>query len=86
MNDKCSFASCDNPASICFKCHGEECSGRFEAWRDDFVKKLKENLINRICRPNKPVNTFQNAREHEEIIKEEINKLSEIVKTTKVKK
>ena len=38
----------------------------------EFIKKLKDVLIRRICCPNKPVNTFQNAREHREIIKEEI--------------
>ncbi len=39
------------------------------------VKKLKEVLISRLCRPNKPVNTFENAREQEEIINEEIDEI-----------
>lgn len=41
------------------------------------VEKLRKVLIRRMCRPNKPVNTFENAREMEEIIKEEFEELSE---------
>ena len=41
----------------------------------DAVRRLQNVLISRMCRPNKPVNTFQNAREHEEIIKEEVREI-----------
>lgn len=39
--DKCSFGGCDNPASICFTCHGEECVNRFDAWKEKFLQDTK---------------------------------------------
>lgn len=54
-----------------YKLGKEEAQSHFLKKIDDFG----EILINRICRPNKEVNTFWNAREHEEIIKEELEEL-----------
>jgi hypothetical protein len=39
------------------------------------IKRLRDVLISRMCRPNKSLNTFENAREQEEIIKEEFDEI-----------
>ena len=39
------------------------------------LKRLRDVLISRMCRPNKSLNTFENAREQEEIIKEEFDEI-----------
>jgi hypothetical protein len=41
------------------------------------IDELRNNLILRLCRPNKPVNTFENAKEQEEIICEEFEELKQ---------
>lgn len=42
--NKCSFINCDNPASICFSCHGEECVNRFEEWKRKFLEDTKNEV------------------------------------------
>ena len=44
------------------------------------LRKLETTLINRMCYPNKPVNTFENAREQKEVIEEEFE---EVIKELK---
>lgn len=50
------------------------------------LEKLKTTLINRMCFPNKPVNTFENAREQKEIIEEEFGEVIRDLKLSEEKK